>query len=374
MNKRILIYSAALLVMVITSCKDSGVFNLSGTVEHPGKVKKVYLLEADSTKINLVDSTNLSEDGKFQFKHAGPFANLYKLRIGSSIFDVIAENGQDINFKTNLDDSQHVYTITGSLESEKIQEFNKLGNVFGERNSKLAAEYQEKAEKIGRESDSLTNVYRPLFMAVQDDYSAAVLKFVNANKTSLASFYAVTSLDQNKYEPQLVVYAENIKDNFKGNLAVQQFLKQMEEIKPLSVGHKAPEFTIAGLDGKPIKLADYKGKYVLLDFWASWCGPCRQEMPNVVKQYAAYKGKGLEILGISLDEERQPWEKAVKDMNMTWAQASELQKWNGPTEKLYRIQAIPANYMIDPQGIIVAKNLTGPDLEKFLNKTFNKDQ
>jgi peroxiredoxin len=170
------------------------------------------------------------------------------------------------------------------------------------------------------------------------------------------------------------VYAENIKDNFKGNLAVQQFLKQMEVVKPISVGHKAPEFSIAGLDGKQIKLSDYKSKYVLIDFWASWCGPCRQEMPNVVKQYAAYHSKGLDILGISLDEERQPWEKAIKDMNMTWAQASELQKWNGPTEKLYNIQAIPANFMIDREGTIVAKNLTGADLEKFLNKTFNKDQ
>ncbi|MES2276882.1 MAG: redoxin domain-containing protein [Bacteroidota bacterium] len=374
MNKRILIYSAALLALVIASCKDNNAFKISGTLEHPGKVKKVYLLEADSARISVVDSTNLSEDGKFQFKHTSAFANLYKLRIGSSIYDLIAENGQEINFKTDINDSKHDYTVSGSIESEKIQELNKLSNVFGEKNNKVAAEYQDKVEKVGHESDSLMAIYKPQFMAIQDDYSRAVLKFVNDNKTSLASFYAVTSLETGKYEQQLVMYADNIKDNFKGNLAVQKFLKQMELVKPISVGHKAPEFSINGLDGKPVKLSDYKGKYVLLDFWASWCGPCRQEMPNVVKQYTAYKDKGLNILGISLDEDKGAWVKAIKDLNMPWAQASELQKWDGATEKLYNVQAIPANFMIDPQGTIVAKNLTGTDLEEFLNKTFNKGQ
>jgi len=95
-------------------------------------------------------------------------------------------------------------------------------------------------------------------------------------------------------------------------------------------------------------------------------------MPNVVKQYAAYKGKGLNILGISLDETKEPWVKAAKDMNMTWPQASELKKWDGPTEKLYAIQSIPANFLIDPQGNIVAKNLAGSDLEEYLKKTFTK--
>ncbi|QKJ30885.1 AhpC/TSA family protein [Mucilaginibacter mali] len=374
MNKRIILYSAALLTLVIASCKDKNAFTISGTLSNPGKVKKVYLLEADSTRINMVDSINLSEDNKFEIKHTSPFANLYKLRIGSSIYDVIAQNGEAIEFKTDLADTTHTYTISGSDESGKIQEFNKLSNLYGDKTAKIANEYQAKAEALGHESDSLMSIYRPRFIAAQSEYGAATLKFVNDNKKSLAALYAALSLDQNKYEQQLVAYADEIKGTFAGNPAALQFVKQMELAKPISVGHKAPEFSIADANGKQIKLSDYKGKYVMLDFWASWCGPCRAEMPNVVKQYAAFKGKGLNILGISLDEEKGAWLTAAKQMNMGWEQASDLQKWGGATERLYHIEAIPANFIIDPQGNIVAKNLAGADLEDFLKKTFNKGE
>lgn len=374
MNKRIILYSAALLSLVIASCKDKNSFTISGTLNNPGKVKKVYVLEADSVRINMIDSVNLSEDGKFEIKHTSPFANLYKLRIGNHIFDLVAQNGESIDFKTDLNDTTHAYTITGSSESEKMQEYNKLSNLYGDKTSKVVAEYQDKLEKLGHESDSLMSVYRPKFMAAQDEYSQATLKFMNDNKSSLASLYAALSLDQNKYEQQLIAYADAIKGNFAGNLAAKKFTEQMEFAKPISIGHKAPAFEIGTSDGRTIKLSDYKGKYVMLDFWASWCGPCRQEMPNVVKQYAAFKDKGFNILGISLDEDKTAWLAAAKQMNMTWDQASELQKWTGPTEKTFHIEAIPANFIIDPQGTIVAKNLTGTDLEDFLKKTFNKGE
>ena len=372
--KKCIYGSFALLIFIIASCADKNAFHINGTLEHPGAIKKIYLMEADSAQVSVVDSVNLSEDGKFQFKHPSLFANLYKLRIGSNVFDVIAQNGDDITFKTDMGDSTHTYTITGSQESEKIQEFNRLTNEYGAKTEKIVAEYQAKLGKLGHPSDSLMAVYRPMFMKSQDEMNKAVYKFVTENEKSLAAFYAAISLDTYKYEQQLVAYADAIKDTFKGNAAVQQFVKQMMLAKPISVGHKAPEFTTMDLNGKPIKLSDYKGKYVMLDFWASWCGPCRAEMPNVVKQYSVYKNKGLNILGISLDDDKQAWQKGIGELNMTWAQASDLKKFDGPTEKLYHIEAIPANFIIDPQGNIVAKNLTGTDLEDFLKKTFNKGQ
>ena len=172
----------------------------------------------------------------------------------------------------------------------------------------------------------------------------------------------------------MVAYADSIKDSFKDNPGVQHFIRQMMLVKPTSIGHKAPDFTIAGIDGKPINLADYKGKYVMLDFWASWCGPCRAENPNVVKQYSAYKGKGFNILGISLDVEKKDWQQAIKADKLTWAHGSDLKRFEGPTETLYHIEAIPSNFIIDPQGVIVAKNITGSALEEFLNKTFSKSE
>ena len=108
----------------------------------------------------------------------------------------------------------------------------------------------------------------------------------------------------------------------------------------------------------------------MIDFWASWCQPCRQENPNVVKQYNAFKGKGFNILGVSLDKDKAPWQKAISDDKLAWAHGSDLNGFEGPTERLYHIEAIPSNFIIDPHGNIVAKNITGADLEAFLNKTF----
>jgi len=374
MKNRITLYTLAALPLFLFSCADKNAFTIAGTIANPGSLKTIYLMEADSSAVNVVDSTKLSEDGKFQFKHSAAYAGLYKLRVGGTVFDLIAKNGDDISFTTDNNDNSHTYQLTGSEESEKLKDFNKITMVYADENTKLYNEYQTKAQAIGHESDSLVNIYRPQFEKISDAESAVVLKFVNDNQNSLAGFYASTMLDPDKYEPQLIAYAEAIKGKFSRNPGVLQFIKQMMLVKPVSIGQPAPDFTVIGIDDKPIKLSDYKGKYVMIDFWASWCGPCRMENPNVVKQYAAFHPKGFNILGISLDTSKTNWQQAITHDQLTWTHASDRKNFDGPTELLYHIQAIPSNFIIDPKGIIVAKNMRGTDLEDFLNKTFNKPQ
>jgi peroxiredoxin len=351
-------------------------FTLSGEIKNAGDVKKVYLLEAGTTRVTIADSASLDEQGKFQFKHFTPFANLYKLRIGGFFFDLIAANGDKIEFTTDLKDEKHIYTVKGSENSEKIQEFNKISSFYGEKNTQLDEQYQGEVEKAGKETAELSNKFIPLYRKNIADYSKALIDFKDKNESSIASFYAMVSLDSMTYEPQLITYAEKLRSEklFTDNPGVQAFINRMMAAKPVSVGQKAPDFVINGLDNKPVKLSDYKGKYVMLDFWASWCAPCRQENPNVVKQYNLYKDKGFDILGISLDEEKDLWRKAIEADKLTWKHASELKSFEGSTPSLYRIYAIPSNFIIDPQGVIVAKNITGTDLEDFLKRTFTKAQ
>ena len=143
------------------------------------------------------------------------------------------------------------------------------------------------------------------------------------------------------------------------------YTKELDEIianKEFKVGVEAPEFSIKGMNGEEIELKNYAGKYVLLDFWASWCGPCRNEMPNVVKLYKECKGKDFEIIGISLDQKPEPWKKAVKDLKMTGPQACDFQVWYGPVVRKYNLSAVPYTVLINPEGKIEALNLRGEEL------------
>ena len=373
--KNIVILSGIFLVSTfLFSCKDNNAFIITGTIKNPSKLKTVYLLEADSTaQLNVVDSSSLTPDGDFKFKHTTAYVNLYKLKADTNQFAMEAQNGDAIELNTDLADSQHKYTVAGSETSEKIKAFDDFSKAFTDKNNKVIADFNAKSQRAGQQPDSLLKIYMPIFQKNLAVYSDAVLKFIDDNKSSLAAFYASTALDAAKYESQLIAYAGEIKDN--GNLnknpAVRNFISAMDKAKPLSIGHHAPDFTISSIDAKQVKLSGYKGKYVMVDFWASWCVPCRQENPNVLKQYQKFHSKGFNVLGVSLDKDKAAWQKAVNDDHLEWTQTSDLKNFEGQAEQLYHIEAIPSNFIIDPQGNIIAKNIRGAELEAFLTNTIH---
>lgn len=372
MKNRIIIFGLLMTSTFLFSCKDNTAFTISGGLKNAPKSKIIFLAQADTAdQFKVIDSAKLSPDGNFKFKHATAYATLYKLKADTNQFDVIAQNGDEIKLNADLSDSHHTYTVTGSDASEKIKAFNDFSKAYTNRNNKVVAEFQEKSQTSGQQTDSLLKAYMPIFQKNLADYSNAVLKFIDDNKESLAAFYASTALDEVKYEQQLVTYADQLKSNnaLARNPSVQNFIRAMDKAKPLSIGHQAPDFTISSMDGKQVKLSDYKGKYVMLDFWASWCVPCRQENPNVLKQYQKFHAKGFNVLGVSLDKDKAAWQKAVNDDHLEWTQTSDLKSFEGIAEKLYRIEAIPSNFIIDPQGNIIAKNIRGAELEAFLTKT-----
>ena len=354
------------LLIVCISCGNSSNFSIGGKLTNAPIRTRAYLYKFKNNWGMPIDSTFLSENGLFKFSHNSPEENFYKVVFEDKEYFTVVKNGDQVTITADLSDGTSCYVISGNEESEKLQLLNDKRNEFSNEVYTISSHFNGLSASKPDSNKILSEKLNVSLVERRKKFEAFILKFVNNNLTSLSGFYAMNLLNAREYENELIDYAGKIRGVFDGNAAVSSFLARMEELKTVQIGQTAPDFLLNSIEGKSVRLSQFKGKYVLLDFWASWCIPCRLENPNLVKVYKEFKNRNFEILSISLDDNDQPWRKAVQEDRLTWTHLREVKNFEGQTVKTYQIQSIPSSFVIDPSGKIIAKNLLGENLGIFL--------
>jgi peroxiredoxin len=377
-----------ILILVIVGCKNNSI-SISGKLENPVNGAYLYLQELKENKINenefmTVDSLKLGKDGNFKFERKTTLPTFFLLRMDNNLFTTLIEPGEKLRITARYDSLNEPSSVSGSKGTEKMVKYNKaLKNTISKLMS-LNEVYRQNSDnpnlpKIMQSLDSMAQQYL-------NEINVYTKKYIDDNIKSIVSLFAlyqqiapqVYVLDPAKDLSYFVKVDSSLYRLFPESAPVkslheqvQNLISRAETTSFLKVGDEAPEISLPAPDGKIVTLSSTRGSIVLLDFWASWCTPCRHENPNLVKVFNQYHGKGFQIFQVSLDKTKEEWLKGIKDDNLSpWIHSSDVKYWNSVVVQLYKIESIPFNFLLDKEGRIISTNLRGEALQKKLAELY----